>query len=178
MVSKDEVKNAILKITEGRGDIEFTRNGLYQHTGKSKKVDDILEELIKEGFIKVSRTAGRAKYYVLNIEGAKPVGEEKGVKGGDKGDMEGVKRALREVLEEYFGKPKDFKDLDRVYEEMKDDLGYVQIKDLREQLGLTLEQFMAKFRDYVVKNYELIPGGKEGIINSGAVYGIIRKKKV
>ena len=185
MVSKDEVKNAILKITEGRGDIEFTKSGLSQHVGKSKKVDEILEELAKEGFIKVSRTAGRAKYYVLNTEGAKAIeGEkvkavekERDVKGGDKGDMEGIKRALREVLEEYFGKPKDFKDLDRVYEEMKDDLGYVQIKDLREQLGLTIEQFMAKFRDYVMKNYELIPGGKEGIINGGAVYGIIRRKK-
>jgi len=35
---------------------------------------------------------------------------------------------------------------------------------------------MGKFRDYILKNYELISGGKEGIVIKGVMYGIIRKK--
>lgn len=70
---------------------------------------------------------------------------------------------------------KTAKDLDKVYEEMKDSLGYVRIDDLRRELGMTLEEFMRTFREYILENYELIPGGKEGFIRNGVLYGIIRK---
>lgn len=96
---------------------------------------------------------------------------------GSEYNIDVIKNALREVLEEFFGKPKTYDDLDKVYEIVKDDLGYATIKDLREQLGMTLEQFMGKFRDYILKNYELISGGKEGIVIKGVMYGIIRKKR-
>jgi len=96
-------------------------------------------------------------------------------------DFETLKSALREVLEEYFelyfGPPKTTEDLDRVYDFVKDDLGMASIKDIREQMGMTLEQFMAKFRDYIIRNYELISGGKEGIVKGGVLYGIIRRRK-
>lgn len=72
---------------------------------------------------------------------------------------------------------KTTRDLDRVYEEMKDSLGYVRIDDLRRELGMSLEEFMSNFREYILQNYELIQGGKEGFIRNGIIYGIIRKKK-
>ena len=165
MVSKDEVKNAILKFTNGKTDVTFTKTTIQKVMNTSTKIDSILEELVNEGFIKLVKTTGRAKYYSLTK------GQEV------KSDYEDLKRALREVLEEYFGKPKTFSDLDKVYDEIKDSLGYAQIKDLREQLGMTIEQFMAKFRDYILQNYELIAGGKEGFIRNGSVYGIIRRKR-
>ncbi len=60
---------------------------------------------------------------------------------------------------------------------MKDSLGYVTVQDLRKELGMTLEEFMDTFYDYVKSNYELIPGGKEGFVIGGEMYGIIRRKK-
>jgi len=63
-------------------------------------------------------------------------------------DMKNLRDALREVLEEYFGEPKSFADLDSTYDFIKDSPGYVRIDNLRRQLGMSLEQFMAKFGLY------------------------------
>jgi xylose isomerase len=60
---------------------------------------------------------------------------------------------------------------------MKNSLGYVRIDDLRRQLGMSLEQFMSKFSDYVLQNYEVISGGSEGFIKGGTIYGIVRRKR-
>lgn len=87
-----------------------------------------------------------------------------------------IKSELESLFEEYFGKPKTVTDFNRVYDFVKDDLGYASIRDIREQLGMTLEQFMAKFRDYIIENYELHSGGKEGIVKGGILYGIIKRK--
>ncbi len=175
MVSRDEVKNAILQLTNGKFDKEFTKTDIQKTLNtKSKSIDKILAELENEKFIKLSRQPGRRKYYVLVPSNNTSTVVKTEVQ---KEDLDLIKNSLREVLEEYFGKIKDFKDLDMTYDEIKNDLGYVQIKDLREQLGMTLEQFMGKFRDYIIKNYELIPGGKEGIIKGGVLYGIIKRKR-
>jgi hypothetical protein len=64
------------------------------------------------------------------------------------------------ILKELKGKEKTTQDLDKVYDFVKDDLGYATIKDLREQLGMSLEEFMREFRDYIINNYELIQGRK------------------
>ncbi|QIW25321.1 PepK [Sulfolobus sp. S-194] len=68
-------------------------------------------------------------------------------------------------------------DLDRVYDFAKNSLGHASIKDLRIQLGLSLEEFMRYYREYILQNYELIPGGEEGFIKGGVMYGIIRRKR-
>ena len=91
-------------------------------------------------------------------------------------DKKTVKEAVREVFEEYFGRPKTEKDLDRVYEQVKDSLGMTTVEILRQQLGMTLEQFLARFRDYLLQHYELHPGGKEGIVLGGVMHGVIRRK--
>lgn len=173
MVSKNDVINAIIDITGNDNSKEFTRNGVRTHLGlsPSKQLDKIFEELEKEGFIKLKRTKGNIKYYVLS-NGNVQVEEKRNINP----DVELFKTAVREVFEEYFGKPATIVDLDRIYDIMKDDVGYASIEKLRIQLGLSLEQFMAKFRDYILKNYELIPGGKEGFIIRGSLYGIIRRK--
>ncbi|WP_240872248.1 hypothetical protein [Acidianus infernus] len=168
MLSKDEIIRAIIKVTGGDENKEFTKTAILRELGmKSAKasIDKIFKELEDEGFIKFKETKGRGKYYVL----AKRQSEKQ--------DMKDLKGALREVLEEYFGKPKSFADLDRTYDFMKDSLGYVRIENLRKQLGMSLEQFMAKFGDYILQHYELIPGGEEGFIKNGVMYGIIRRKR-
>ena len=38
------------------------------------------------------------------------------------------------------------------------------------------DQFLARFRDYLMRNYELYPGGDEGIVLNGVVHGVVRKK--
>ncbi|BFH74053.1 hypothetical protein SJAV_19970 [Sulfurisphaera javensis] len=178
MVTKDDVINVIIKFTAGDTSKEFTRSKVREFLSAkgSKTIDKIFDELEKEGFIKLNRTVGRSKYYVLakKIEIKEETKREEVTKSKD---LEDIKEALREVLAEYFGRPKSFEDLDKVYERVKDDLGYASIKDLREQLGMSLEQFMGKFSDYILQNYELISGGKEGFVIRGALYGIVRKKR-
>jgi hypothetical protein len=43
---------------------------------------------------------------------------------------------------------------------MKDSLGYVRIDNLRRQLGMSLEQFMAKFGDIFYNIMSLYPAVK------------------
>ena len=83
---------------------------------------------------------------------------------------------FKRYFEAYFGKPKTEKDLDRTYDQVKDSLGMTTIEILRVQMGMTLEQFLARFRDYIIQNYELFPGGKEGIVLNGVVHGVIRRR--
>ncbi|MQL56605.1 PepK [Acidianus ambivalens] len=73
-------------------------------------------------------------------------------------------------------KVKTTRDLDSLYDKMKDSLGYVRIDNLRRELGMSLEEFLSTFGDYIEKHYELIPGGDEGFIRNGVRYGIIRRK--
>ena len=80
------------------------------------------------------------------------------------------------MLQAQFGPIKTEKDLDQVYEQVKDRLGMTTIKILRQQLGMSLDQFLARFRDYLMRNYELYPGGDEGIVLNGVVHGVVRKK--
>ena len=91
-------------------------------------------------------------------------------------DKNPVEEAVREVFEEYFGRPKTERDLDRVYEQVKDSLGMTTVEVLRQQLGMTLEQFLGRFRDYLLQHYELYPGGKEGVVLNGVMHGVVRKK--
>ncbi|MFP3202529.1 MAG: plasmid protein [Sulfolobus sp.] len=178
MVSKEDVKKVIIQYTGGDGNKAFTKSTLLPYLGLSKSnksLDKIFDELLKEGFIKLVKTSGNRKYYTL----AKAM--EKREEKPPHEDFETLKNVLREVLKEYFelyfGHPKTTEDLDKVYDFVKDDLGMASIKDIREQMGMTLEQFMAKFRDYIIRNYELISGGKEGIVKGGVLYGIIRRRK-
>ncbi|WP_236752415.1 hypothetical protein [Acidianus sp. HS-5] len=183
MDSKDEIFNAILRITGGDDTKEFTKTAVTRELGLSKpssKIDKALKELEEEGVIKVKAKRGNATYYVLvkkslnqKTESSLSVQQPAIQLPAQQNE---IKQALREVLEEFFGKPKSFEDLDKTYEFMKDSLGYVSIENLRKQLGLSIEQFMAKFGDYVLSNYELIPGGKDGFIKGGVLYGIIRRK--
>ena len=192
MVTKDDVINIIMKYTGGDKKKEFAKTTLAEFLGMKnkrsalKELDNILDELLKEGVIKLSRIRGKAKYYTLGD------GKKEEVTTLESGDFKDLKKvvgeavrevyeeyydAIRKLFEEYFGKPKTIADFDRVYDFVKDDLGLASIRDIREQLGMTIEQFMDKFRDYIIQNYELHSGGKEGIVKGGVLYGIIRKKR-
>ncbi|BFI75522.1 plasmid protein [Sulfurisphaera ohwakuensis] len=94
----------------------------------------------------------------------------------DTNKLDTIDRKLDKVLELLEGRKKSIADLDRAYEMMKNSLGHVRIDLLRKQLGMSLEQFMNEFGDYILQNYELIQGGDEGFVKNGIVYGIIRRK--
>ena len=81
-----------------------------------------------------------------------------------------------EILNETRKRKKTTYDLDVLYDKMKDSLGFVRIDNLRKELGMTFEEFMQTFGDYIEKHYELIPGGDEGFVRNGVKYGIIRRK--
>nr|WP_011167194.1 hypothetical protein [Acidianus ambivalens]CAA12523.1 PepK protein [Acidianus ambivalens] len=83
---------------------------------------------------------------------------------------------LDEILQLLKSKKKTPRDLDILYDKMKDSLGYVRIDNLRKELGMSLEEFLSTFSDHIEKHYELIPGGDEGFIRNGILYGIIRRK--
>ncbi|MCI2414682.1 MAG: hypothetical protein MPF33_05455 [Candidatus Aramenus sp.] len=87
-----------------------------------------------------------------------------------------VKRAVLEAFKSYFGDSKSEKDFDRVYDEVKDSFGYAKLEEIRKQLGMSEEQFYGKFRNYILKNYQLIEGGSEGIVLHGTLYGIVKKR--
>ncbi|WP_338598521.1 hypothetical protein V6M85_07735 [Sulfolobus tengchongensis] len=187
MITKDDIINAIMKFTGGDTSRKFTKNSILNILGKkssNKTIDKIFKELVNEGVISLATTKGKAKYYVLskNLKEKEIAKEVRGKTTENvNSDIQNVIReivdeAIRKYFEEYFGKPKTFQDLDNVYETVKDDIGYASINDIREQLGMSLEQFMSKFRDYILKHYELIAGGKEGFVIHGTRYGIIRKK--
>ena len=186
MVSREEVLKAIIEITGGNPEEEFTRNAVKERLGRKseRQIDRIIEELTKEGVVVVSRTRGRVIYYRLAKEVGKPEGTPQKQEPAEPTPADGTFKALRDLLDEYFrkyfelyfGKPKTEKDLDRVYEQVKDGSGLTTIEILRKQMGMTLEQFMAKFRDYIIEHYELHPGGKEGIVLNGVMHGVIRRK--
>ncbi len=64
----------------------------------------------------------------------------------------------------------------RLYDDFKDGSDCASLEDIREETGLSEEAFYWGFTPLIEKEYELIPGGEEGIRKGGAVYGIIRKK--
>lgn len=192
-ITKEDVINEILKLTGGDTKKEFSKGELAMIFGvyKNQKVlDPIIDELTKEGFIKLSRVKGNTKYYIL-AKGEKGMEkEERAV--SDTTDVKRIINAImkdpsfrqmlrdliKEILEKDFNmKDVTISDLERIYEIAMDGLCMASIYELRTMLGLTLEEFMAKFRDYILKNYDLISGGKEGFIKDGVIYGIIRKKE-
>jgi hypothetical protein len=190
-LTKDMVVNEIMKITGGSQKKEFTKTELARFLGASnpKALDPVLEELVREGFLRVSRVQNNAKYYALAVPKtdqpmqqqleASNIGMKQFIISviNDPTFRSALKSIVREALEEYFkGKDVTISDFLRVYETAMDDTCMASIHDIRTMLGLSLEDFMAKFRDYILQNFQLISGGKEGIIKDGVLYGLIRRK--
>ena len=93
-------------------------------------------------------------------------------------EVKSLEQRLNDLQQSLTGlKPKwTEKDLDRIYYQICGDTGLTMIKYLRQQMGMSLEDFMARFRDYIIQNYELHPGGDEGILLNGTMHGVIRRK--
>lgn len=195
-ISKDLIRDTIIDLSKS-GKTIFSKQELLEKLGKkrsSKAIDDIIEDLIKEGFIrriKQGKNNREIQFMLIgdkNIEESKDLDKKEGME-NSLNQIKAFENALDEVLGKYYERliedlKKMFRDkvpttadLDRVYEFSKNSLGHAQIKDLRIQLGLSLEEFMRYFRDYILQNYELIPGGEEGFIKGGVMYGIIRRKR-
>ncbi|BCU67599.1 hypothetical protein HS7_10360 [Sulfolobales archaeon HS-7] len=76
--------------------------------------------------------------------------------------------------------PVNFPNMEKIFDEyynkVKNALGVANLKLIREQMGVTKEEFYSKLSNYVQANYELIPGGEEGILVNGTICGIIRRR--
>ncbi|QKR01136.1 PepK [Metallosphaera tengchongensis] len=87
---------------------------------------------------------------------------------------------MLEALDIFFSrnnKDKTENDFDKIYDEVKDSFGLARLDAIRKQLGMTEEQFYGRFREHILKDYQLLSGGAEGLILSGILYGIIKKKR-
>jgi DNA-binding PadR family transcriptional regulator len=80
-------------------------------------LDPILDELVKEGFIRIVRTKRNAKYYALSDSKAVQAQSQAVQPQTDLSSLKDVvKEAVKEVLMEYFGtKEVTVSDLERVY---------------------------------------------------------------
>lgn len=196
-ISKNDIKNAIIELTKS-GKSTFSKQELLEKLKRKRsntEIDNMIEDLVKEGFIKKIKQGKNNKEIQFMFIGEKKVDENLGektedIEGKSLDQIKALESALDIVLSKYYERLiEDLKkiifrdriptpeDLDRVYEFAKNSLGHASIKDLRIQLGLSLEEFMRYFREYILQNYELIPGGEEGFIKGGVMYGIIRRKR-
>jgi DNA-binding transcriptional regulator YiaG len=66
-------------------------------------------------------------------------------------------------------------DFDKIFEEVKNPLGVASLKDIRERMGLSKEEFYSRFSQYIEANYQMYRGGDEGIVKNGVIFGIIKR---
>ncbi|WP_286188972.1 hypothetical protein [Sulfolobus sp. S-194] len=196
-ISKNDIKDAITELAKS-GKTIFSKQELLEKLNRKRSntdIDNIIEDLVKEGFINRIKQGKNNKEIQFMFIGEKKVDESLSEKAEDiesepLDQIKALQSALDMVLGKYYERLiEDLKkiifrdhvptpvDLDRVYDFAKNSLGHASIKDLRIQLGLSLEEFMRYYREYILQNYELIPGGEEGFIKGGVMYGIIRRKR-
>ena len=138
---------------------------------KIKESPEVLEELLSqlesEGLVKRYEIGGGKAYEPLHND---PISQ-----------ILNIVKEIREEIKRLEGliaeKQKvDFSLFDKVYEEVKDNLGYASLQAIRVELGLSKEEFYSKFKSHIEANYDLIAGGEEGLVRKGVIYGIIKKR--
>lgn len=175
-INKNDVYNFILEYGKRDPKGRVPKKEIREKFGVKRiagKLKEAIDELIKEGKIKEDKDY----YYLVNEKTSATVTPQNDLDYLVKKLKEELITAFSNLLEAYFGKPKTTEDLLRYYETMKDKFGFVTIKNLRIRMGMTLEEFMRRFGDYIEENFELIAGGDEGFIKNGSIYGIIRRKR-
>ncbi|WP_246263833.1 hypothetical protein [Metallosphaera tengchongensis] len=143
-----------------------------------ERVLKVLDDLVRSGRVR-EKKSGKTKRYVYLGGPAEGDSRDKVVEPTK--DLEDiVKRAVLEALDIFFSrnnKDKTENDFDKIYDEVKDSFGLARLDAIRKQLGMTEEQFYGRFREHILKDYQLLSGGAEGLILSGILYGIIKKKR-
>ncbi|BDC17841.1 hypothetical protein [Acidianus sp. HS-5] len=168
MLSEDMVLSTIKELYDGKP-VAFSKIKKKLKTD-GEELSSILDRLEKEGKVrKIENGGGKSFELLSNSEESKIdllLKEMSELKDEVKKLQEAVMEK-KKLSENYF---------DEIYAEVKDNLGYAHLKDIRVEMGLTKEDFYSKLRKHIEENYELIAGGDEGFVRKGSVYGIIIRR--
>ncbi len=146
--------------------------------------DTVLEELKKERKIDVIKRGNGFTIKLLADQGTtlddstKKEKDQESQK-GEKTQIEDILKLLNEInkkldtLLQRNGSPN--LDFDKVFDEVKNPMGVATLKDIREKMGLSKEQFYSKYASHIQSSYKLFRGGEEGIVENGVIFGIIRR---
>ncbi|MBB5254880.1 hypothetical protein [Sulfurisphaera ohwakuensis] len=139
--------------------------------------DKLLEELEKEGIITIKRWKDGRSRIILN-EQMKKEEEKKEEKRRD--ENKDITRLLNEInrkldiILQRLGYTQQM-DFDKIFEEVKNPMGIASLKDIRERMGLSKEEFYSRYSNYIQSHYKLFRGGEEGIVKNGVIFGLIKR---
>ncbi len=168
MLSEDLVLSTIKELYDGKP-VAFSKIK-RKLKADGEELSSILEKLEKEGKIKKVESGGGKSFELLNSDENKLDLLLK--------ELSEIKDEIKKLQEAVLEKKKLGENyFDEIYSEIKDNLGYAHLKDIRIEMGLTKEEFYSKLKKHIEENYELIAGGDEGFVKKGSVYGIIIKRK-
>ncbi|BCS91422.1 hypothetical protein [Metallosphaera javensis (ex Sakai et al. 2022)] len=148
------------------------RGGSAPRSSLRGYTDEFLLQLENEGIIKITKV-GNGKRITL-VETTPPSIVPADLSGLLNMISE-INRKLDILLSSCQGSSPTTQDLDKIFEQLKNPMGLASLKDIRERMGLSREQFYSRFSSYIEHNYQLYRGGEEGIIKGGVIFGIIKR---
>ncbi|MEJ2771824.1 MULTISPECIES: hypothetical protein [unclassified Stygiolobus] len=165
MITKEQLLAVLQELYDGKP-VAFSKI-----KKKIKESPEIVEELLKqmegEGLIRRYEVGGGKAYEPVKTD---PITQILNM-------LKEIKEELRRLEDLVNEKSKiDYSLFDKIYDEIKDNLGYASLQSIRVELGLPKEEFYSKFKNHIESLYDLIAGGEEGLVKKGVVYGIIRKR--
>ncbi|AWR95498.2 hypothetical protein DFR85_13740 [Acidianus brierleyi] len=181
-ISKEDILNIIIQLQkEGIDKVPKTR--IKDKIGRSKQVDDFLEELVKEGKL-IKEKSGNSILYYVKQENNEDHEENKLEVKENKIDEPKINEMFSDIINYIQDIRKillkentvDSKKFDEIYGKTKDSDGYSKLSAIRIEMGLTKEAFYSTYGEYIESKYQLYPGGEEGLTRKGNLYGIIKLK--
>lgn len=160
--------------------IECLRNhGGSIAKSKVKWASDVLNELEKEGKIKITKKGNGYTIELLDNEARteesslnKEVKKEIKENGDIITILNEINKKLDIILQKLGFSNVDF---DKIFEEVKNPMGIAVLKDIRERMGLSKEEFYSKYSSYIESHFQMFRGGDEGIVKNGTIFGIIKR---
>ena len=119
---------------------------------KREEVDQAIAELLSSGEL-IERGSGRTVAYSPVFTDIKQLLEEL-LKGQEK-----IKKAL-EI------------DFEKCYRKVRDVAGIASLKDIRNAMNMSPSDFYQRFQK-IYSKYKLSPGGEEGLVIDGNIWGVI-----
>ncbi|MFP3220178.1 MAG: hypothetical protein RXR41_03415 [Candidatus Marsarchaeota archaeon] len=122
-------------------------------------VEGALESMVRSGML-ICKRRGRTVSYALPGPDLLAMLQQL---------LEGQRRIERALTTSTGSFEREF---DSTYQKVKDVAGIATLKDIREAMNMEAPEFYAKF-EKISNRYKLSPGGVEGLIKDGNVWGVI-----
>ncbi|AWR99855.1 hypothetical protein [Metallosphaera hakonensis] len=158
----EEQKESLIKFLKERG-------GSAPRSALRKYSDDVLREMELEGKIKLQKVGSGIRVVLLDATTSGSAQNQPTVL-----DLLKEINAKLDLLLSTFRKGNEL-EFDRVFEEVKNPMGIAVLKDIRERMGLSREEFYPKFSTHIESHYQLFRGGEEGIVKGGVIFGLIKR---